>query len=395
MNGAPVYLCDGIRTPFGRFRGGLSMVRADDLAAIPLQALLARHPGLDPAAVDEVLLGCANQAGEENRNVARMATLLAGLPVSVPAVTLNRLCASGLEAIGQGARAIALGEAGMVLAGGVESLSRAPYVLGKAESAGDRAQQLQDTTLGWRFVNPRMEQRFGVDAMAQTAQNLADELGIARVDQDGFALRSQQRVARAAAARWFDGEIVPVGAIDADEQPRADTTAEKLASLAPILGPCTTITAGNASGLNDGACALLLAGEDAIIRWGLAPRARVLGMAAAGVPPRTMGIGPVPAIGKLLARLGLALDDFGVVEVNEAFAAQVLAVTRGLGLADDAPHVNPNGGALALGHPLGASGARIALAAMRQLEATRADRALVALCVGVGQGVALALERVR
>jgi 3-oxoadipyl-CoA thiolase len=395
MNGAPVYVCDGVRTPFGRFRGGLAHIRADDLAAIPLQALLARHPHLDPAAIDEVLLGCANQAGEDNRNVARMALLLAGLPVTVPGVTLNRLCASGLEAVGQGARAIALGEAGLVIAGGVESLSRAPYVLGKADAALDRGQQLQDTTLGWRFVNPAMQQRYGVDAMAQTAQHLADELGISRQHQDGFALRSQQRVARATAAGWFAGEIVPVGPLAADEQPRADTSAQKLAALAPILGPGTSITAGNASGLNDGACALLLAGEAAVARWNLVPRARVLGMAAAGVPPRTMGIGPVPAIGRLLARLGLTLGDFGVIEVNEAFSAQVLAVTRGLGLADDAGHVNANGGALALGHPLGASGARVALAALRQLEAGGADRALVALCVGVGQGVALALERVR
>jgi acetyl-CoA acetyltransferase family protein len=324
-----------------------------------------------------------------------MAVLLAGLPVGVPAVTVNRLCASGLEAVGQGARAIATGEAEVVLAGGVESMSRAPYVMGKALAPFDRTQQLEDTTLGWRFVNPAMAQRFGVDAMAQTAQHLADELGIARADQDAFALRSQQRVARAAAAGYFADEIVPVGKVAADEQPRADTTLEKLAGLVSILGPGGTITAGNASGLNDGACALLLAGEAAIARWGLTPRARVLGMAAAGVPPRIMGIGPVPAIGKLLDRLGLRLDDFAVIEVNEAFAAQVLAVSRGLGLADDAAHFNPNGGALALGHPLGASGARLALTAMRQLGATGGERALVSLCVGVGQGVALALERVR
>ena len=390
-----VFLCDGARTPFARFRGGLATVRADDLAALPLRHLLARHPRLDPAAIDEVVLGCANQAGEDNRNVARMALLLAGLPVTVPGVTVNRLCASGLEAVGQGARAIALGEADLVLAGGVESMTRAPYVLGKAEAAFDRMQALQDTTLGWRFPNPALAQAHGVDSMAQTAENLAREHGIGRADQDAFALRSQQRAARAAAAGIFAAELFAVGTFAADEQPRPDTSAEKLAALAPILGPGTSITAGNASGINDGACALLLASEAAAARWGLVPRARVLGLASAGVPPRTMGIGPVPAIGKLLARLGLGLGDFAVVEVNEAFAAQVLAVTRALGLADDAAHVNANGGAIALGHPLGASGARLALTALRTLERTGADRALVALCVGVGQGVALALERVR
>jgi 3-oxoadipyl-CoA thiolase len=390
-----VYLCDGARTPFARFRGGLAAVRADDLAALPLRHLLARHAQLDPAAIDEVILGCANQAGEDNRNVARMALLLAGLPVTVPGVTVNRLCASGLEAVGQGARAIALGEADLVLAGGVESMTRAPYVLGKAEAPFDRVQQLQDTTLGWRFPNPALAQAHGVDSMAQTAENLAREHGIGRADQDAFALRSQQRAARAAAAGIFAAELFAVGTFAADEQPRPDTSAEKLAALVPILGPGTSITAGNASGINDGACALLLASEAAAARWGLVPRARVLGLASAGVPPRTMGIGPVPAIGKLLARLGLGLGDFAVVEINEAFAAQVLAVTRALGLADDAAHVNANGGAIALGHPLGASGARLALTALRTLERTGADRALVALCVGVGQGVALALERVR
>jgi 3-oxoadipyl-CoA thiolase len=390
----PVYVCDGVRTPFGRFRGGLASVRADDLAALPLAHLLARHPALDPAAIDDVILGCANQAGEDNRNVARIAALLAGLPVSVPGVTVNRLCASGLEAVGQGARAIALGEAELVLAGGVESMTRAPYVLGKADTTFARDQQLQDTTLGWRFVNPALAARYGVDAMAQTAEHLAREHGIARADQDAFAFRSQQRAARATAVGRWETELMPVGALLADEQPRPDTTADKLAALAPILGPGTTITAGNASGLNDGACALLLASESAATRWGLVPRARVLGLAAAGVPPRTMGIGPVPAIGRLLGRLGLRLDDFSAIEVNEAFAAQVLAVTRALGLADDAAHVNANGGALALGHPLGASGARLVLTATEELRLGRAERALVALCVGVGQGVALALERV-
>jgi 3-oxoadipyl-CoA thiolase len=390
VNGRAVFVCDGVRTPFGRFRGGLANVRVDDLAAIPLGALLARHPALDPAAIDEVVLGCANQAGEDNRNVARMATLLAGLPVSVPAVTVNRLCASGLEAVAQAARAIAQGEAELVLAGGVEGMSRAPYVLGKADAAFDRAQQLQDTTLGWRFVNPALAASHGVDAMSQTAENLARELGIARADQDAYALRSQQRAAAATAA--LAAQRVPAGTLQADEQPRPDTTLAKLATLVPIHGEGGTVTAGNASGINDGACALVLASEAAIARWGLQPRARVLGFASAGVPPRTMGIGPVPAIGRLLARLGHALADYDRIEVNEAFAAQVLAVARGLGLADDEARLNPEGGAIALGHPLGASGARLALAAANGL-ARGESRALVSLCVGVGQGVALALER--
>jgi 3-oxoadipyl-CoA thiolase len=393
------FLCDGLRTPFGRFRGGLAGVRTDDLAALAIRRLLERHPGLDPAAVDDVYLGCANQAGEDNRNVARMAALLAGLPVSVPGVTVNRLCASGLEAVGQAARACALGDAGVVVAGGVEGMTRAPYVLGKADAAHSRGQQLEDTTLGWRLVNPRMRELHGVDSMAQTAENLAREHGISREDQDACALRSQQRAARAIAAGWFDDELVAVPAgpdgtvVTADEQPRPDTTLARLAALAPILGPGTTITAGNASGINDGACALLLASQAAVARWRLAPRARVLGMAASGVAPRVMGIGPVGATQKLLARLRMSLDDFDVIEINEAFAAQVLAVTRALGLPDDAPHVNPNGGAIALGHPLGASGARLVLTALRQLEHSGGRRALVTLCVGVGQGVALALER--
>lgn len=390
----PVYLCDGVRTPFGRYRGGLSAVRADDLAALPIRELLRRHGNLDPAAIDEVILGCANQSGEDNRNVARMAALLAGLPVSVPGVTVNRLCASGLEALGQAARAIALGEAELVIAGGVESMSRAPYVLGKADAAFARDQTLQDTTLGWRFVNPAFEARHGVDPMMRTAQNLADEHGIDRADQDAFALRSQQRAARAIASGRLARELMAAGELGADEQPRGDATLDKLAALVPVLGPGTSITAGNASGLNDGACVLLLASEDAVARHGLVPRARVLGMASAGVPPRTMGIGPVPAIGKLLPRLGLTLDDFGTVEINEAFAAQVLAVTRALGLADDSARVNPNGGAIALGHPLGASGARLALTALHELEAAGHRRALLSMCVGVGQGVAVALERV-
>jgi 3-oxoadipyl-CoA thiolase len=399
VNSQHAYLCDGLRTPFGRFRGGLSTVRTDDLAALPIQRLLERHPNLDPAAVDDVYLGCANQSGEDNRNVARMAALLAGLPVSVPGVTVNRLCASGLEAVGQAARACALGEAELVIAGGVESMTRAPYVLGKADVAQSRDQQLQDTTLGWRFVNPRMRDLHGVDSMTQTADNLAREHGISRGDQDACALRSQQRVARAIAEGWFADEltavcVAPDGTrITADEQPRPDTALDRLAALKPILGPGTTITAGNASGINDGACALLLAAEPAVARWNLVPRARVLGMAACGVAPRVMGIGPVGAVQKLLARLRLRLEDFDVIEINEAFAAQVLAVTRSLGLPDDAAHVNPNGGAIALGHPLGASGARLVLTALRQLERSGGRRALVTLCVGVGQGVALALER--
>ena len=393
------YLCDGIRTPFGRFRGGLSGVRTDDLAAVPVQRLLARHASLDPALVDDVYFGCANQAGEDNRNVARMAALLAGLPESVPGVTINRLCASGLEAVGQAARACALGEADLVIAGGVESMTRAPYVLGKADVPHSREQKLEDTTLGWRFVNPRMQALHGVDSMTQTAENLAREHGISREDQDAFALRSQQRAAAAIGQGWFRDELtsVPVGSktppVEADEQPRADTSLARLASLAPILGPGTSITAGNASGINDGACALLIASAAGVARNGLTARARILGMAAHGVAPRVMGIGPVGAVHKLLGRLRLRLDDFDVIEINEAFAAQVLAVTRSLGLSDHAQHVNPNGGAIALGHPLGASGARLALTALRQLERIGGRRALVTLCVGVGQGLALALER--
>ena len=395
MNGArAVYLCDGVRTPFGRWRGGLSMVRTDDLAAIPLRHLIARQPVSLHAAIDDVYLGCANQAGEDNRNVARMASLLAGLPVAVPGVTVNRLCASGLEAIGQAARAIALGEAELVLAGGVEGMSRAPYVMGKADAPFARHQHLEDTTLGWRFVNPAMRDRHGVDSMTQTAEHLAREHGIGRADQDAYALRSQQRAASAIAAGHFADDIVPAGDCAADEQPRPDTTLAGLAALPPLLGTEGTVTAGNASGLNDGASALLLASQVAAERWGLRPLARVLGMTAAGVPPRTMGFGPVPAIERLLQRLRHGLEAFDHIEINEAFAVQVLACTRALGVADDAAHVNPNGGALALGHPLGASGGRLVLTAMRGLQRTGRNRALVAMCVGVGQGVAMALERV-
>ena len=397
-----VFLCAALRTPFGRYGGALSTIRTDDLAALPLRALMERHPRLDWAALDEVMLGCANQAGEDNRNVARMATLLAGLPVSVPAVTVNRLCASGLEAIGQAARAIALGDIDLAIAGGVESMSRAPYVMAKAPAALGREQKLEDTTLGWRLVNPRMQQQYGVDSMAQTAQNLAREHGIDRVDQDAWAARSHRRALHARDTGEFADEIVAVDVHDgrqartigADENPRADSTPEKLATLAPLLGPGTPITAGNASGLNDGACAVLLASKAAVARHALAPIARVRGMASAGVEPRTMGIGPVPAIGKLLARIGWSLAACERIEINEAFAAQVLACTRALGLADDDARVNANGGAIALGHPLGASGARLAATAALAVRRHGERRAIVSLCVGVGQGLALALERV-
>jgi len=393
MRPRTAYLCDGVRTPFGRHRGGLSGIRTDDLAALPIRQLFQRTPTLAADAVDEVILGCANQAGEDNRNVARMAALLAGLPVSVPGVTVNRLCASGLEAVGQAARAIALGECDVVIAGGVESMSRAPYVMSKADAPFSREQTIADTTLGWRFVNPLMAAGFGVDSMARTAENLAREHSISREDQDACALRSQQRAARAAAAGRFAPELMPLDGILADEQPRADTSAEKLAALKPLLGPGSSITAGNASGINDGACALLLASDAAVVRWGLTPRARVLGRASAGGAPRTMGIGPGPATRKLLARLGFELVDMDVVEVNEAFASQVLAVTRSLGFADDAQHINRNGGALALGHPLGASGARLVLTALLELERQKQRLAMVSMCVGVGQGLALAFER--
>ena len=395
------FVCDATRTPFGRYGGALAQVRTDDLAALPLGALLTRNPALDPSAIDEVILGCANQSGEDNRNVARMAALLAGLPVTVPAYAVNRLCASGLEACAQAARTIMLGEAEVILAGGVEGMSRAPYVMAKAGEALSRTQQLEDTTLGWRMVNPAMRARYGVDSMAQTAENLAAELRISRADQDAFALRSQQRAARAAAEGRFAAEIAPVAAADAkrgsdvvaDEQPRPDTALERLAALKPIVTPEGTVTAGNASGLNDGACALLIASEDAVSRHGLTPLARILGAASAGVPPRTMGIGPVPAIGKLLSRLQLSLADFDRIEINEAFAAQVLACARTLGLADDEARLNPHGGAIALGHPLGASGARLLASCALAIHRDAQRRALVSLCVGVGQGLALAIER--
>ncbi|MHB0763754.1 3-oxoadipyl-CoA thiolase [Stutzerimonas sp. NM35] len=397
-----VFICDAIRTPIGRFGGGLAAVRADDLAAIPIRALLERNPQLDPAAIDEVFLGSANQAGEDNRNVARMAALLAGLPDSVPGVTLNRLCASGMDAVGSAFRAIACGEIELAIAGGVESMSRAPYVMGKAETAFGRTQTIEDTTIGWRFINPRMKALYGVDAMPQTADNVADQWNISREDQDAFALRSQQRTAKAQAAGFFAEEIVPVlikgrkgdTVVDTDEHPRADTTAEALARLRPINGADRTVTAGNASGVNDGAAAMILASAEAVRQYGLTPRAKVLGMASAGVAPRIMGYGPVPAVRKLCERLNIAVNDFDVIELNEAFAAQGLAVTRDLGLADDSDKVNPNGGAIALGHPLGMSGARLVLTAIHQLEKIGGKRGLATMCVGVGQGLALAVERV-
>jgi 3-oxoadipyl-CoA thiolase len=397
-----VYICDAIRTPIGRFGGGLSAVRADDLAAVPIKALMERNPSVDWNAIDEVFLGCANQAGEDNRNVARMALLLAGLPESVPGVTLNRLCASGMDAIGTAFRAIASGEMELAIAGGVESMSRAPFVMGKADAAFSRNMKLEDTTIGWRFINPLMKALYGVDAMPQTADNVADDYKVSRADQDAFALRSQQRTAAAQAAGYFAEEIVEVRiahkkgetVVSQDEHPRADTTIEALNKLKPVNGPDKTVTAGNASGVNDGAAALILASADAVKKHGLTARAKVLGMASAGVAPRVMGIGPVPAVRKLIERLGVAVSDFDVIELNEAFASQGLAVLRELGLADDAAQVNPNGGAIALGHPLGMSGARLVLTALHQLEKTGGKKGLATMCVGVGQGLALAIERV-
>ncbi|WP_178076662.1 3-oxoadipyl-CoA thiolase [Pseudomonas sp. B28(2017)] len=397
-----VYICDAIRTPIGRFGGGLSTVRADDLAAVPIKALIERNPSVDWSAVDEVFLGCANQAGEDNRNVARMALLLAGLPDSIPGVTLNRLCASGMDAIGTAFRAIASGEMDLAIAGGVESMSRAPFVMGKADAAFSRNMKLEDTTIGWRFINPLMKAQYGVDAMPQTADNVADDYKVSREDQDAFALRSQQRTAAAQAAGFFAEEIVEVRiaqkkgetVVSQDEHPRADTTLEALTRLKPVNGPDKTVTAGNASGVNDGAAALILASAEAVKKHGLTARAKVLGMASAGVAPRVMGIGPVPAVRKLTERLGVAVSDFDVIELNEAFASQGLAVLRELGIADDAAQVNPNGGAIALGHPLGMSGARLVLTALHQLEKTGGKKGLATMCVGVGQGLALAIERV-
>ncbi|AWU95493.1 3-oxoadipyl-CoA thiolase [Azospirillum ramasamyi] len=395
------YLCDAIRTPVGRYAGALSAMRADDLGAVPLAALMARHGSVDWAAVDDVIFGCANQAGEDNRNVARMASLLAGLPDTVPGATINRLCGSGLDAIAVAARAVKAGEAGLMIAGGVESMSRAPFVMGKAETAFSRAAEMHDTTIGWRFVNPKMKAAYGVDTMPETAENVAQDFGVNRADQDAFALRSQQRAARAIRDGIFAAEIVPVTVkgrkgdtvVDTDEHPR-ETTLEALAKLKPIVRPDGTVTAGNASGVNDGACAVLIASEAEARRHGLTPRARIVGAATAGVPPRIMGIGPAPATIKLLERVGLPLGKVDVVELNEAFAAQGLAVMRQLGLPDDAEHVNPNGGAIALGHPLGMSGARLVTTALNQLERTGGRYALCTMCIGVGQGIALLIERV-
>ncbi|WP_433704023.1 3-oxoadipyl-CoA thiolase [Paraburkholderia sacchari] len=396
------YICDAIRTPFGRYGGALKDVRADDLAAVPIRALVERNPGVDWSAIDDVLYGCANQAGEDNRNVARMAALLAGLPTDVPGGTLNRLCGSGLDAVGSAARAIKAGEARLMIAGGVESMTRAPFVMGKAASAFSRDAAIYDTTIGWRFVNKLMKQQYGIDSMPETAENVAVEFNISRADQDAFALRSQQNAARAQKDGTLAQEIVAVEIaqkkgdpvrVTLDEHPR-ETSLEALVKLKGVVKPDGTVTAGNASGVNDGACALLLANEAAASQYGLRRRARVLGMATAGVAPRIMGFGPAPATQKLLKQLDMTLDQFDVIELNEAFASQGLAVLRALGVADDDQRVNPNGGAIALGHPLGASGARLVTTALHQLERTQGRYALCTMCIGVGQGIALAIERI-
>jgi len=396
------FICDAIRTPFGRYGGSLSSVRTDDLGAIPIKALMARNPNVDWAAVTDVLYGCANQAGEDNRNVARMASLLAGLPMAVPGGTINRLCGSGLDAVGTAARAIRAGEAGLMIAGGVESMSRAPFVMPKAETAFGRANAVYDTTIGWRFINKLMKQQYGVDSMPETAENVATEYKIDRAAQDAMALASQLKAVAAQKSGYFESEITPVAiaqkkgdsiVVAKDEHPR-ETSMESLARLKGVVRPDGTVTAGNASGVNDGACALLLADEASAVRYGLTPKARVVGMATAGVPPRIMGIGPAPASEKVLALTGLTIAQMDVIELNEAFAAQGLAVLRMLGIADDDPRVNPNGGAIALGHPLGASGARLATTAVNQLVRTGGRYALCTMCIGVGQGIALVLERV-
>jgi len=397
------YICAALRTPIGRYGGALSGVRADDLGAVPIRALIERHPGVDWAAVDDVIVGCANQAGEDNRNVARMVALLAGLPVDVPGTTVNRLCGSGMDAVAIAARAIIAGEAELMIAGGVESMSRAPFVMGKADSAFSRNAAVYDTTIGWRFVNPLMKQQHGIDSMPETAENVAADFNINRADQDAFALRSQQRWAAADAAGRFAAELVPVSipqkkgaplVVDRDEHPRPDTTLAALAKLKGVVKPDGTVTAGNASGVNDGACALLIASEEGARRHGLTPLARFVGAAVAGVPPRIMGIGPAPASQKLLARLGLGIGQMDVVELNEAFAAQGLAVLRQLGLPDDAAHVNPNGGAIAIGHPLGMSGARLVATALHELRRRHGRYALCTMCIGVGQGIASVIELV-
>ncbi len=397
------FICDAIRTPIGRYGGGLSKVRADDLAALPVTALIQRNPSVDWQQVDDLYYGCANQAGEDNRNVARMTALLAGLPESVPGVTLNRLCGSGMDAVGIASRAIKCGEADLLIAGGVESMSRAPFVMPKAGAAFSRQAEIYDTTIGWRFINRKMKEAFGVDSMPETAENLAVQFGISREDQDKFALRSQQLAGTAMQAGILAEEISPVTipqrkgdalVVEHDEHARPDTKPEQLAKLRPIATPDGSVTAGNASGVNDGACALLLASETAIEQHGLTPKAKILGMTTVGVAPRIMGFGPAPACQKLLKRLGLGLADMSVIELNEAFAAQALAVTRELGLADDDPRINPNGGAIALGHPLGMSGARLITTATYQLQRTGGKYALCAMCIGVGQGIAMIIERV-
>ena len=397
------FICDAIRTPFGRYGGALASVRADDLAALPIAALIERNKGVDWSLVDDLYWGCANQAGEDNRNVGHMAGLLAGLPPDVPGNTINRLCGSSLDAVGLAGRAIRAGEANLIIAGGSESMTRAPFVMGKADSAFSRAAKIEDTTIGWRFVNPLMKAKYGIDSMPETAENVAREFNINRFDQDAFAIRSQQRWARANAAGLFKDEIVHVTlhskkgdarVFDTDEHPRPDTTIEALAKLKGVVTPDGSVTAGNASGVNDGACALLIASAAAAERFGLTPRARIVGMATAGLAPRIMGFGPSPATKKVLAQTGLTIGQMDVIELNEAFAAQGLAVMRDLGLADDAEHVNPNGGAIALGHPLGASGARLVTSAMYQLQRTGGRYALCTMCIGVGQGIALIIERV-
>ncbi|MEW6371045.1 MAG: 3-oxoadipyl-CoA thiolase [Pseudomonadota bacterium] len=397
------FICDAIRTPFGRYGGSLASVRADDLAALPIAALIERNKGVDWTMVDDLYWGCANQAGEDNRNVGHMAGLLAGLPPEVPGNTINRLCGSSLDAVGIGARAILSGQANLIIAGGSESMTRAPFVMGKADSAFSRAAKIEDTTIGWRFVNPLMKAKYGIDSMPETAENVAKDFNVNRLDQDAFAVRSQQRWARANAAGLFKDEIVPVTihskkgdsrVFDTDEHPRPDTSIEALAKLKGVVTPDGTVTAGNASGVNDGACAVLIASSSAAERFGLTPRARIIGMATAGLPPRIMGFGPSPATKKVLAQTGLTIGQMDVVELNEAFASQSLAVLRDLGLPDDGEHVNANGGAIALGHPLGASGARLVTHAVYQLQRTGGRYALCTMCIGVGQGIALIIERV-
>lgn len=397
------YIVDAIRTPFGRYAGGLASIRTDDLGALPIKALMQRNPSVNWALVDDVMYGCANQAGEDNRNVGRMSALLAGLPVDVPATTVNRLCGSSLDAVAMAARAIKAGEAHLIIAGGVESMSRAPLVMGKSESAFGRSQKLEDTTMGWRFINPKLKEMYGVESMPQTAENVAQQFNVNRADQDQFALQSQQRTAAAQARGFFEQEIVPLVIpqrkgdpliVSSDEHPRASTTLETLNKLKPVVQADGTVTAGNASGINDGAAALLIASDEAIAEYGLKARAKIIGATVVGVEPRIMGFGPAPAIKKLLKQIGLTLEQMDVIELNEAFSAQALAVTRDLGLQDGTTQVNPNGGAIAIGHPLGASGARLVTTALNQLEATNGQYALCSMCIGVGQGIALIIERV-